>query len=122
MSGIDFLADTNILIYLLEGKPALKFLESSSIAVSVISEIELLGNYKISKNESTLIRGLLNESFIIGLIPAIKEIAIELKQKNKIRLPDAIIAATSIYLDVPLISADKRLCALKEINSLLIEI
>jgi predicted nucleic acid-binding protein len=37
---------------------------------------------------------------------SIKKATIKLKQSNRIKLPDAIIGATSIYMNIPLISAD----------------
>jgi predicted nucleic acid-binding protein len=48
MNGIDFLADTNILLYILEGNTAVKPFVNDNLAVSVIAEIELLGWHKIS--------------------------------------------------------------------------
>jgi predicted nucleic acid-binding protein len=44
---------------------------------------------------------------VCDINPEIKHIYRELKQKNIIKLPDAIIAATAIYLDLPLLTFDK---------------
>jgi len=41
-----------------------------------------------------------------------------LKRENKIKLPDAIIAATSNYLKMPLLTADKGFAKIKEIQLL----
>ena len=60
--------------------------------------------YPLSLNWNYLV---LNNCIIVDLNQAIKSITIELKQKYKLKLPDAIIAATSIYMNLPLISADK---------------
>jgi predicted nucleic acid-binding protein len=38
----------------------------------------------------------------------VKNIVIDLRRKYSIKLPDAIIAATAIFLNIPLISADKH--------------
>jgi predicted nucleic acid-binding protein len=122
MNGIDFLADTNILLYILEGNVAVKPFINDSLAVSVISEIELLGWHKITDKESVTIKRLLDNCFIIELIPAIKELAIQLKQANKIKLPDAVIAATAIHLGVPLLTADKTLSKLPGMDLFLLEI
>lgn len=43
MNGIDFVADTNFLIALHEGNPFTKPFLDQTVAVSIISEIELLG-------------------------------------------------------------------------------
>jgi len=37
----------------------------------------------------------------------IRKIAIEIRQKVKVKTPDAIIAATSKYLQIPLVTSDK---------------
>ena len=42
MNGIDFLADTNALIYLLNGKSCMRPFLQNKLAFSVISEMELL--------------------------------------------------------------------------------
>ena len=122
MNGIDFLADTNVLLYILEGHDSVRPFIKDNLAVSVISEIELLGCHKITKEESNTIKLLLSNCFVIELIPAIKELAIQLKQSNKIKLPDAVIAATAMHLSIPLLTADKTLSKLTGIDILLLEI
>lgn len=122
MSGIDFLADTNILLYILEGNQRVQPFVKNTLAVSAVSEIEMLGWYKINNREISIINGLLKNCFIIELLPSIKDIAIKIKQKRKIKLPDSIVAATAIYLDVPLLTADKSITKIRELNSLLVEI
>ena len=42
MSGIDFLADTNAVVYLLSGNNCMKPFLQKTVAVSVISYMELL--------------------------------------------------------------------------------
>jgi predicted nucleic acid-binding protein len=49
MSGIDFLADTNFLIAVHEGDPSTKSFLDQTVAVSIISEIELLGGNESQK-------------------------------------------------------------------------
>jgi predicted nucleic acid-binding protein len=47
---------------------------------------------------------------IVSLFPFtddIKNLTIEIKQSKKIKLPDAIIAATALHLNLPLLRADK---------------
>ncbi len=94
MSGIDSLTDTNFLIYLLEGRPETELFADFSFAVSFVSEIELLGKKGISEAEKLVIQELLDACFLIDLHPTIKAKAISLKQSHKIKLPDALIAAT----------------------------
>jgi len=61
MSGIDYLIDTNILIYMLQGNPKVRyFAEEEELAVSCITEMEVLGKYQISISEKQIIDRFLN--------------------------------------------------------------
>lgn len=122
MSGIDFVADTNILLYTLEGHSGIESLLHYSFAVSVISEIELLGKHEITSEETRIITELLADCSLIELNNPIKNRAIQLRQKQKIKLPDALIAATAIELQIPLVTADKRLERIEGLNCLIIEL
>lgn len=77
---IDFLADTNFLIYLQEGKPFVAPFLNYNFGVSFISEIELLGHRNISKREEKSIQNLLNDSFVFNFSEDIKLQTIRLKQ------------------------------------------
>jgi predicted nucleic acid-binding protein len=61
MIGTDFIADTNILLYLLSGNKSIKEYEGSSFGISVITEIELLGWYKINPKDQRILEGLMDE-------------------------------------------------------------
>jgi predicted nucleic acid-binding protein len=45
-----------------------------------------------------------------------KNIVIELRKNYTLKLPDAIVAATASYLDIPLITSDRDFRKIKEIN------
>ncbi|MCB0561855.1 MAG: type II toxin-antitoxin system VapC family toxin [Lewinellaceae bacterium] len=108
MSGNSLLIDTNIALYLLNGDTTIaELLNGRDVHVSFITELELLGFQDIKEEDRSIIEDLLNNCIIVDLNQAIKRITIDLKQKYKLKLPDAIIAATSIYMNLPLISADK---------------
>ena len=51
----------------------------------------------------------------------IKKRAIQIKQKYKIKLPDAIIAATAILYNIPFITADADFKVITELNLIFIE-
>lgn len=108
MNGNRVFLDTNIILYLLEGNQELaNLLNGMELYISVISEIELLGYQNISEEEMLKVKLFLNECQIIPLHNEIKDNCIELKQKHKIKTPDAIVASTATFLDMPLLTADK---------------
>jgi len=108
MNGIRIVCDTNPLIYLLDGNRELaKLLDGQQIYLSVISELELFGKPNLSFQDNEVIESLLKGCFVIDINPEIKQIYRELKRKHIIKLPDAIVAATAIYLDMPLLTFDK---------------
>lgn len=81
-------------------------LTGKRLFVSFVSEIETLGYKGISDESKTVIRQFLNECVIIDLNALTKNIVIDLKQVYNIKIPDAIVMATSLYLNIPLITAD----------------
>lgn len=123
MSGISILSDTNPIIYLLDGNTEVAaFLDGKQVWISVISELELFGKKGLSKAEIREIDSLLSSCFIAELTPQVKHIAKELMQKHAVKLPDAIIAATAIYLDLPLFSADIEFQKISELNFILFDL
>jgi predicted nucleic acid-binding protein len=71
------------------------------VHLSFITELELLGYYGITKQEQYQIRLFLKDCIIHDISSDIKELSIDIRQKNKQKLPDSIIAATALQLDIP---------------------
>ena len=109
MSGIDYLADTNAIIYLLDGNECMRPFLRNRLAVSVISVMELLSYQNISEEEEVRIRRFLKGCMIVDISEEIREQTIRIRRSKKIKLPDAIIAATAIKCGVPLLTADTGL-------------
>lgn len=108
MNGKSIVLDTNIVLYLLNGDENLAtVLNGLKLYVSILTEIELLGYNGISIQDREKIKNFISECSIISLSNEIKELSIEIKQKFKVKTPDAIIAATALFLQIPIISADK---------------
>ncbi len=108
MDGNRFLADTNIFIYLTQGiKPVVNFLQNKKLSLSIISSMELLSWPQLSETEITTIENMLGQCDIIQLSESIAAKAIQIRRQSKIELPDAIIAATALVNDLPLLTADK---------------
>ncbi|MCO6490531.1 MAG: type II toxin-antitoxin system VapC family toxin [Phaeodactylibacter sp.] len=123
MSGSSLLIDTNIALYLLNGDTTIaELLNGRDVHVSFVTELELLGFQDIKEEDRSIIEELLNNCIIVDLNQAIKRITIDLKQKYKLKLPDAIIAATSIYMNLPLISADKDFDRISDLQFIRYEI
>lgn len=109
MNGNSLLVDTNILIYLPAGdKTVADILDKKRIYISFITEIELLTFKNLTANEKQIIKDLISDCIVIGMNDVIKEMTISIKTKHKIKIPDAIITATSAYLKIPVVSADEQ--------------
>lgn len=120
MNGNRFLLDTNIIIYILNGyKTISDYLSHKIFLTSVICEIELFGSKVLTQKEEKQIKTFLQEFRIITIDHAIKELAISFKKKYLLKIPDIIIAATAVSLDVPLVTSDK---AFKQITELEIDL
>jgi predicted nucleic acid-binding protein len=110
------LADANIIIYIMNGLPAMKDFLDADFALSEISEIELLGIKGIDKKEQQFRQGMINECLLMNMNDPIKQTAIVVKQKYTVKVPDAIIVATAIYHRLPLLSGDKYFAKIKELD------
>ena len=107
MSGNNLLVDTNFLIYLLNGNAAVAPYLKNNFFVSDITEMEMLGVKNLDSKVLIIRKLLIENCFIVNFNSDIKEIAIRIKQKSTIKLPDAIVAASSMYMGFPLVTADK---------------
>lgn len=113
------LADTNILIELLKGnKRVAEYIDEYEICISAISEIELLSNPLLKKQEIGTIRNLLSSCIIFDILnDEIKEFSSEYRRKKIIRkTPDAIIAATAKHHRLSLLTLDSDFAILKDID------
>jgi predicted nucleic acid-binding protein len=109
MNGNSILLDTNIVLYLLKGEETLiPILEEKNLFLSFITQLELLGTRYLNPDDTFKIKQFISECTVIDIMPEIKEIAISIRQNYNIKLPDCIIIATSLWLNMPLISADKE--------------
>ena len=107
MNGDSLLLDSNIVLYLLNGEETLiPLLEGKSLYLSFITQLELLSFPEISKEEINKIERFIQECIIIEISSTIKEYTINFRKKFRLSLPDSIIAATSLYINVPLVTAD----------------
>lgn len=101
-----YLLDTNAVIYLVSGCLALP-LPDGRYSISIITEIELLSFAGISAEEEQRIRDLLLLLDRVQLTDAVRDEAINLRRKNRLKLPDAIIAASALTRDAVLLTNDQ---------------
>ncbi|WP_236136059.1 type II toxin-antitoxin system VapC family toxin [Mongoliitalea daihaiensis] len=114
MNGNSLFVDTNILLYFLKfDSQIVEMISDKNLILSVISEIELLSFPDLGKLEEDLINEFLDNCVVFDLSLDIKGLAIRLRKKYKLKLPDAIIAASAINLNIPLLTSDKGLERLK---------
>lgn len=102
------LIDTNILVYL--SKRQLDFdkvaLPGEKLYISVITYMEVLGYHFQSSHEKNYIEEICRNLPIIELERKIVETVIQIRQKRKIKLPDAIIFATAMVHQLELMTAN----------------
>ena len=121
MSGIkSILADTNILIYYLEGRQQVSSYIDYNFLISIITEVEFLGvrhipGISLKKRES-----LVKDTIVLQFDETIKNIAINIKQVTALKTPDAIIAATAIKYQLPLLTADKAFRKVRDLDLFLL--
>lgn len=117
MNGDQLFIDSNIILYYLNGdKTLLPVLEDKQLIVSFITQLELLSYKKITEPEIKMIESFLQQCTIIEMSSLIKENTIMLRRKYGLKLPDAIIVGSSLYLNAPLITADKGMANITEID------
>ena len=120
-----YVIDSNAVIDYLSGQipeAGMSFMNAvinDTPVISVITQIEVLGFNNPTEIESLLTQ-FVDDSLVIALNDEIVKTTISIRKKSKIKMPDAINAATAIALDYTLITRNtpdfKKLSALKTID------
>jgi predicted nucleic acid-binding protein len=74
------------------------------LKVSIVSQIEVLGYHQLKQVEKSFLENFFKAISILPLSDIVAAKAIELRQRQPITLGDAIIAATALTYDVPLLT------------------
>lgn len=112
MNGTDnVLLDTNVILGFLNGNAKInsffeKQLMKSHLHVSQVTRMELLGYPNISPDEEKFLKSLLSQVKILPIDDTVCDQAIDLRKEKKLKLPDALIAATAISFNLVLITCD----------------
>ena len=115
MTESGFLLDTNAVIFLTTKGNIIpsglqEKLNEADLFISVISEIELFSKPSMPTDEEEKLRSFIRERIsVMNITNAVKEKTIALRRTTKLKLPDCIIAATSIVLDTVLVTNDLQL-------------
>lgn len=117
MSG-KVLLDTNAVIYALNDGLTLPKAEYS---ISIITEMELFSYPKLSDFERDNIKRLLSYFKIFSITEEIKDMTIQIRKNYGIKLPDSIICATALVNGATLISNDKQLKKIVELEIISLE-
>lgn len=117
MNGNRLVLDTNAVLYVLTGDETLAdFLFEKELYISIITEMELLAYKHITAKEQAQIVAFIKELKVININNAVKTAAIEVKKASQMKLPDSIIAATAISLQLSLVTSDKQFKTLKGLD------
>jgi hypothetical protein len=117
MNGNKLFLDTNIILYLLNGDQTLaELLNQKQFYISVITELELLAYKGITEEEQEVIENFVDQCKVITINSAIKKETIRVRKTYNTKLPDSIIIATALYLDLPLITSDVEFKKVEELT------
>lgn len=117
MNGDKLLADTNIIIYLLDGdRTVANLLDEKTVHVSFVTQLELLSYSELSDQDEVRINDFLDQCIIVDINPSIKAEVIRVRKQHRLKLPDSIIIASALYLDIPLITSDQDLQKVEELS------
>ena len=115
MNGIKYLLDTNIVIGLLQRDLIIldilndRQIQIGECAYSAITCMELLSFPSITPTEKEALVFLLSRMTYLTITPAIENETINFRYTHKTKLPDSIIAATTKYHGLELVTLDKKL-------------
>jgi predicted nucleic acid-binding protein len=114
MNGKRFLLDTNAVVQLLSGNKELLSILSGAVyvATSVICELEFLSFPGLSEKDRRYFESFLTRIRVIDVCTAdvlLKDRVQAYRSEKKLKLPDAVIAASAAIHECILVTADKQL-------------
>jgi len=110
-----YLLDTNVVIYLMNGRLASP-LPEGEYSISIITEIELLSFSGLSAEEDKKLRNLLLVLDKIHLTDTVCAHTIQLRRKNRLKIPDAIIAASALVHRAVLLTNDQFFASIEGLD------
>lgn len=122
MNGKRYFLDTNAIVQLLAGNPDVADIlrGASSVLTSVICELEFLAFPKLSKQDKRLFGEFMKRVNVVDVCSsdsALKERLLEFRATRRLKLPDAIIAASASVHQCTLLTADSQLLNIEGVSA-----
>jgi len=122
MSGERYLLDTNAIVCLLRGDQALhqRLRRAEWVGISILSQIEFLAFPNLSANDRGIFQQFADSIDVVGLDradPSLIDRVVSLRALYRLKLPDAIIAATAVERAAILITEDRQLQKLPAVKT-----
>lgn len=108
-----YLIDTNVVIYYSQDKIPAEHVSKvdkifkDSLNISSATKVEVLGFHRITLAEKLKLETLLENALVLHTNNEIVEKAIEMGQKNGLKLGDSIIAATALVYNLTLVTRNQ---------------
>ena len=123
MSGERYLLDTNAIVCLLRGDQVLhqRLRRAEWVGISILSQIEFLAFPNLSANDRGIFQQFTDSIDVVGLDradPSLIDRVVSLRAQYRLKLPDAIIAATAVERAAILITEDRQLQKLPAVKTL----
>lgn len=118
-----YLLDTNAIVALLQGNQSILNVLSDAtwIGISIIAKLEFLAFTGLSEEDQKVFNAFEQRVNVQGVSShqtQLVETIISLRSTQKLKMPDAIIAATAIICQADLLTADHQLLKVKAIPTL----
>ena len=106
--------DSNILVQILGGNKTFSaYLKGKDVVASAMVRMEALVYHGENPEHQSRVQTFLDRCELVEIHRNVQDIAVELRVRFRLSLPDAVIAATAVHLDIPLITADGALAKLR---------
>lgn len=106
--------DTNILLYILGGDADLsRLIAGRDVVASTMVRMEAMVYHGKDADHLGRVHQFLSRCQLEEIHRSVPDVAVELRLRYRLKLPDAVIAATAVHLGIPLITADKSFAKLK---------
>lgn len=104
------LIDSNIIIYAMQSQhdELRRFIGKYAPAVSAVSYVEVLGYHKLNTSERTQLQAFFDAALVLQITEDVLRRAVQLRQSRRMKLGDALIAATALVAGRTLVTGNIR--------------